>query len=54
MPELSTIEEVAERLRVKVLTIRWLRQEGRFPSGAALGRVVRPPPRAHSAVGAAP
>jgi hypothetical protein len=30
MRELLTIEEVAERLRVKVLTIRWLRQEAGF------------------------
>jgi hypothetical protein len=30
MIELLTIEEVAERLRVSVLTVRWLRQEGRF------------------------
>src|SRR5262249_25761395 len=30
MIDLLTIEEVAERLRVSVLTVRWLRQEGRF------------------------
>ena len=30
MVELLTIEEVADRLRVSVLTVRWLRQEGRF------------------------
>ena len=30
MIELLTIEEVAERLRVSVPTVRWLRQEGRF------------------------
>lgn len=36
--ELLTIEEVAERLRVKVLTIRWLRQEGRFPPAIKVGR----------------
>jgi hypothetical protein len=28
MVDLLTIEEVAERLRVSVLTVRWLRQEG--------------------------
>ena len=28
--ELLTIEEVADRLRVSVPTVRWLRQEGRF------------------------
>jgi excisionase family DNA binding protein len=38
MRELLTIEEVAERLRVKVLTIRWLRQEGRFPPAIKVGR----------------
>jgi excisionase family DNA binding protein len=30
MVDLLTVEEVAERLRVSVLTVRWLRQEGRF------------------------
>jgi orotate phosphoribosyltransferase-like protein len=30
MTDLLTIDEVAERLRVSVLTVRWLRQEGRF------------------------
>jgi DNA-directed RNA polymerase specialized sigma24 family protein len=30
MIDVLTIEEVAERLRVSVLTVRWLRQEGRF------------------------
>ena len=38
MRELLTIEEVADRLRVKVLTIRWLRQEGRFPPAIKVGR----------------
>lgn len=38
MRELPTIGEVAERLRVKVLTIRWLRQEGRFPPAIKVGR----------------
>jgi excisionase family DNA binding protein len=37
MRELLTIEEVAERLRVKVLTIRWLRHEGRFPPAIKVG-----------------
>jgi excisionase family DNA binding protein len=36
--ELLTIDEVAERLRVSVLTIRWLRQEGRFAPAIRVGR----------------
>ena len=36
--ELLTIEEVAERLRVSVLTVRWLRQEGRFTPAIKVGR----------------
>ena len=32
LAELLTIAEVAERLRVSVMTVRWLRQEGRFRS----------------------
>jgi excisionase family DNA binding protein len=36
--DLLTIEEVAERLRVSVLTIRWLRQEGRFVPAIKVGR----------------
>lgn len=36
--ELLTIEEVAERLRVSVLTVRWLRQEGRFAPAIKVGR----------------
>lgn len=36
--ELLTIEEVAERLRVSVLTIRWLRQDGRFTPAIKVGR----------------
>jgi len=36
--ELLTIEEVAERLRVSVLTVRWLRQEGRFAPAIRVGR----------------
>ena len=36
--ELLTIEEVAERLRVSVLTVRWLRQEGRFVPAIRVGR----------------
>lgn len=35
---LLTIQEVAERLRVPVLTIRWLRQEGRFVPAIKVGR----------------
>ena len=38
MMELLTIEEVAERLRVSVLTVRWLRQEGRFVPAIRVGR----------------
>jgi excisionase family DNA binding protein len=33
-----TIEEVAECLRVPVLTIRWLRQQGRFAPAIKVGR----------------
>jgi excisionase family DNA binding protein len=36
--ELLTIEEVAERLRVSVLTVRWLRQERRFVPAIRIGR----------------
>jgi excisionase family DNA binding protein len=32
------ISEVAERLRVTVVTIRWLRQEGRFAPAIKVGR----------------
>jgi excisionase family DNA binding protein len=38
MVELLTIEEVAERLRVSVLTVRWLRQAGRFTPAIKVGR----------------
>ena len=38
MIELLTIEEVAEQLRVSVLTVRWLRQEGRFVPAIKVGR----------------
>ena len=38
MIELLTIEEVAARLRVSVLTVRWLRQEGRFVPAIKVGR----------------
>jgi excisionase family DNA binding protein len=38
MVELLTIEEVADRLRVWVLTVRWLRQEGRFVPAIKVGR----------------
>jgi hypothetical protein len=33
-----TIEEVADRLRVPVLIVRWLRQEGRFAPAIKVGR----------------
>jgi excisionase family DNA binding protein len=36
--ELLTIEEVAARLRVSVLTVRWLRQGGRFVPAIKVGR----------------
>ena len=35
---LLTIEEVAEYCRVTVLTVRWLRQEGRFAPAIKIGR----------------
>ena len=38
MERLLTIDEVAEYLRVPVLTIRWLRQEGRFSPAVKVGR----------------
>ena len=38
MQQLMTIDEVADRLRVPVLTIRWLRQEGRFAPAIKVGR----------------
>ena len=38
MERLMTIEEVAEYLRVPVLTIRWLRQDGRFAPAVKVGR----------------
>ena len=38
MTELLTIDEVAERLRVSVETVRWLRQQGRFVPAIKVGR----------------
>ena len=38
LDQLMTIDEVAEYLRVPVLTIRWLRQEGRFAPAVKVGR----------------
>jgi len=38
MDRLMTIEEVADRLRVSVLTVRWLRQQGRFMPAVKVGR----------------
>jgi excisionase family DNA binding protein len=35
---LLTLEEVADLLRVPVLTVRWLRQEGRFAPAVKVGR----------------
>ena len=36
--DLMTIDEVAEHLRVAVMTIRWLRTEGRFAPAIKVGR----------------
>jgi excisionase family DNA binding protein len=36
--QLMNIQEVARYLRVPVPTIRWLRQEGRFPPAIKVGR----------------
>jgi excisionase family DNA binding protein len=36
--KLLTIEEVADYLRVPVLTVRWLRQDGRFAPAIKVGR----------------
>ncbi|MDR7312501.1 excisionase family DNA binding protein [Nocardioides luteus] len=33
-----TLDEVAEYLRVSVLTVRWLRQEGKFAPAVKVGR----------------
>ena len=38
MERLMTIDEVAEYLRVPVLTVRWLRQEWRFAPAVKVGR----------------
>lgn len=38
MEPLMSIEEVANYLRVPVLTVRWLRQEGRFAPAIKVGR----------------
>ena len=35
---LWNIDEVAHHLRVPVLTVRWLRQEGRFAPAIKVGR----------------
>ena len=40
MKAYMTIEEVARSLRVSVLTVRWLRQEGRFAPAIKIGRRV--------------
>jgi len=40
MRELLTVEETAERLRVSVPTVRWLRQEGKLPKAYKVGRRV--------------
>jgi hypothetical protein len=36
----AEVAEVAERLRIRVLTTRWLRLEGRFPPALEVGRRV--------------
>lgn len=38
MEPLLTIDEVAAYLRVPVLTVRWLRREGRFAPAVKVGR----------------
>lgn len=38
MERLMNIDEVAEYLRVPVLTVRWLRQDGRFAPAIKVGR----------------
>ena len=38
--DLMNVDEVAEYLRVPVLTVRWLRQEGRFAPAIKVGRRV--------------
>lgn len=38
MEPLMTLDEVAEYLRVSVLTVRWLRQEGKFAPAVKVGR----------------
>jgi excisionase family DNA binding protein len=38
MTQYMNIEDVAAYLRVPVLTIRWLRQEGRFAPAIKVGR----------------
>jgi excisionase family DNA binding protein len=38
MTDLLTIDEVAERLRVSVLSVRWLRREGQFAPAIKVGR----------------
>src|SRR4051794_30155973 len=38
--KLLDLGEVAERLRVSVVTVRWLRQEGRFAPAIKVGRRV--------------
>jgi excisionase family DNA binding protein len=40
MRELLTVEETAERLRVSVPTVRWLRQEDKLPKAYKVGRRV--------------
>jgi hypothetical protein len=38
MERLTTIDKVAEHLRVPVETVRWLRQDGRFAPAVRVGR----------------
>jgi predicted DNA-binding transcriptional regulator AlpA len=37
-PKLMNINEVADYIRVSALTVRWLRQEGRFAPAIKIGR----------------
>lgn len=38
MEPLLTLDEVADYLRVSVVTVRWLRQEGKFAPAVKIGR----------------
>ena len=38
MGELLSVSEAADRLKISASTLRWLRQEGRFPRAIKVGR----------------